>query len=508
MIGRIPFEKYPGLPPLARDFRAGGMGLFPDSPTLEAAAARGREILGARAAVPATSLRYRGDAARRLAEDLAAGRAVAVVTGQQVGLFTGPMLTLLKTFDALRVARELTRRGVPAAAVFYALTDDHDLEEVAHTAKPGAEGVEKLVLEGADRHNRRPVGPLPIPEKIGELFDALRPDAKAPDAGEILEAFARRHAPGVSYRDAFAETLLDLTEGEPLLILDPMEPPAREAAATLLRATVDRAAEVREALRRRETEIERLGRSLPVASRDGALPFFLVENGERRRVDDAAAALRRIDAGTAWASADVMTRPVLKSRLLPTAASIVGPGEIAYHAQLMPLFEVLETPRPVLLSRTHAVLLGPAERRSIEALGISREDLLLEIPRPEAPEPEASHELRQITRETEARLDRLEEHLAQIDPTLSGALENTRKKVAHQLESLSGRIRKATDNRDALADRRRTRLETWLLPGGTPAERVYPPLTPMLSYGRLAVEGLAAAVDEEGDGVRVVDLGL
>jgi hypothetical protein len=134
--------------------------------------------------------------------------------------------------------------------------------------------------------------------------------------------------------------------------------------------------------------------------------------------------------------------------------------------------------------------------------------LLLEIPRPEAPEPEASHELRQITRETEARLDRLEEHLAQIDPTLSGALENTRKKVAHQLESLSGRIRKATDNRDALADRRRTRLETWLLPGGTPAERVYPPLTPMLSYGRLAVEGLAAAVDEEGDGVRVVDLGL
>jgi uncharacterized protein YllA (UPF0747 family) len=391
--------------------------------------------------------------------------------------------------------------------VFYALTDDHDLEEVAHIARPGVDGVERLVLEGADRSNRRPVGPLPIPERMREIVDTLRADAKAPDAPDILEAFARRYAPGISYRDAFVETLLDLTEGQPLLILDPMEPAARDAAGTLFRDAADREEAMRAALRRRESEIERLGRSLPVAARDGAFPFFLVEGSERRRVEDAAAGRARLDANAAWASADVLTRPVLKSRLIPAAASILGPAEIAYHAQLLPLFDVLETPRPVLLPRTHAVLLGPAERRSIEALGIPREDLLLPIPKAEVPEPEASHELRRITRETQERLDNLEAYLARIDPTLSGALDTTKKKVAHQLEALSGRIRKATDSRDAVADRRRTRLETWLLPGGTPAERVYSPLTPMLSYGRPAAEALAAAANEEGDGVRLLDLG-
>jgi uncharacterized protein YllA (UPF0747 family) len=220
------------------------------------------------------------------------------------------------------------------------------------------------------------------------------------------------------------------------------------------------------------------------------------------------AARGKVDAGGAWVSADVLSRPVLKSRLLPAAASVLGPAEIGYHAQCLPLFPLLGAPVPVLLPRTHAVLLGPAERRSIEALGLSREDLLRPIPRPPAPEPPAAGEIHRITRDTRERLDALEPDLSAIDPTLAGALETARKKVAHQLEQLSGRIRKASENRDTVAERRRRRLEAWLAPGGVPAERVYPPLVPLLSYGRQALEGLAAATREDGDGVRIVDLGL
>ena len=159
----IPFDRYPNLPPLFRAFLTGCPALFPDRPDTRAAAARAKEVLGRKARVPASAFRCRGSAGREMAEALAKGRAVAVVAGHQVGLFTGPLFALLKAFDAIRVAREISASGVPAVAVFYALTDDHDLEEIARTARPGADGPEILILEGADRSNRRPVGPLPIP---------------------------------------------------------------------------------------------------------------------------------------------------------------------------------------------------------------------------------------------------------------------------------------------------------------------------------------------------------
>ena len=174
----IPFERYPALPPLFLDFLRGSP-LYPDRPSLETALARGKELLGQAARLPAAAFRWRHPAAERMAQDLASGRAVAVVAGHQVGLFTGPLYTITKAFDAIRVARQLSERGLPAVPVFYALTDDHDLEEIAKTARPGAEGPEVLVLEGADRANRRPVGPLLIPERIAEIVDAFRGDARA-----------------------------------------------------------------------------------------------------------------------------------------------------------------------------------------------------------------------------------------------------------------------------------------------------------------------------------------
>src|SRR5687768_18417388 len=125
----IPLDRYPRLPLLFLDFARGGSRLYPDPPTLDAALVRGRELLEHRrkTPLPVRAFRFRGAAGRKAAEDLAAGRAVAVLAGHQVGLFTGPVYTLGKAFDAIAIASELTRRGVPAVPVFWALTDDHDL---------------------------------------------------------------------------------------------------------------------------------------------------------------------------------------------------------------------------------------------------------------------------------------------------------------------------------------------------------------------------------------------
>jgi bacillithiol synthase len=503
----IPYSKYPGLAPLFHDFLKGLPDFYPDPPTLDAALARGRELLeqGRRPRFPATALRHRGGEAAKMAEDLVAGRAVAVSTGQQIGIFTGPFFTIAKAFDTIAIARAMTERGVPAVPVFWALTDDHDLQEIARTARPGEDGAQELVLEGADRQNRRPVGPLPLPARIAEIADAFRGDAKDDAGRALVDAFAARSAPGVTYAEAFTETLLDLVAPDPLLVLDPLSDSLRAPTAELFLSACRRETEVRRALADTEERLRRAGFAVPAPVPDG-FSFFLIDGEGRRRVTDVASAAARVERGEAVVSADVVTRPVLKSYLFPMAVSVLGAAEIAYHSQSLPLFPLLDAPRPVLVPRTHAVIRGPVERRLQEKLGIADEDLLAAAEaEPSADEP-APAGLDEPARQTDASLAALEPALTAIDATLAGALETARKKIAYQFEQLAEKARKAAERRGDVIAGKRKRLRVLLAPGGIPAERVYPPLVSMLAHGDAARDALRRAAGGWRKGAAIVDV--
>jgi bacillithiol biosynthesis cysteine-adding enzyme BshC len=505
----IPYAKYPGLSPLFLEFLAGAPDLYPDRPTVEAAAERGRQLLaaGRRPRVPASAFRHRGAEAARLAEELAAGRAVAVSAGHQVGLFTGPLFTLMKAFDAIHLAREVSRLGVPAVPVFWALTDDHDLQEIAHTARPAPDGPQELVLEGADRQNRRPVGRLPIPEAVRGIVDAFRPDAHDDAGAGVLEAFARRSAPGTPYGEAFIETLLDLVDPDPLLVLDPLGAQLRAPTVALFLDAARREAALHAALTATVVDLQRSGRPVPAPLPDG-FSFFAIDGEGRRRIQDVPAAVRRVEAGEVWPSADVITRPVLKSYLFPMAASVLGAAEIAYHAQSLPLFSLFDVTPPVLFPRTHVVLRGPGERRLAEQLGVAEEDLLAAPSTPEARSvPEADAVARSGDSSAEG-LAALAGPLEALDASLAGALETAKKKVAYQFEQLADRARKAAERKEGVAANRRRRLAQALLPGGIPAERVYPPLSWLLAWGPGVVAALRRAAGDSTSGAAVVDLGV
>jgi len=505
----IPYAKYPGLSPLFMELLTGAPDLYPDRPTLDAAAQRGRQLLaqGRPARVPASAFRCRGPEAGTMAAELAAGRAVAVSAGHQVGLFTGPLFTLMKAFDAIHLARELSRRGVPAVPVFWALTDDHDLQEIAQTARPTPEGPQRLILEGADRQNRQPVGRLPIPEGVRGIVDAFRPDANGDAGGRVLEAFARRSTPGTAYGDAFIETLLDLVDPDPLLVLEPLEATLRTPTAELFFDAARKADELRAVLRATEEKLRASGRPVPAPVPEG-FSFFAIDTQGRRRVEDLAAAVARVEAGEAWPSADVITRPVLKSYLFPMAASVLGAAEIAYHAQSLPLFPLFGVTPPVLIPRTHFVLRGPAERRLAEQLGIAEEDLLVAPGEAEAtPVPEADAAAR-LAQATDERLAGLGTPLFALDASLTGALDTARKKIAYQFEQLVERTRKAVERKGSVASNRRKRLAQALMPDRIPAERVYPPLAWILNWGPGIADALRRAAGASTGGAAVIDLGL
>ncbi|HLN81136.1 MAG TPA: bacillithiol biosynthesis BshC [Thermoanaerobaculia bacterium] len=510
-MSTIPLEKYPGLPALFVDFARGRSGVHPDPPTIDVAVARGRELLSRRDAprLPVSAFRHRSPAGPAAAESLASGRAVAVLAGHQIGLFTGPLFTIVKALDAVAFARELSRRGVPAVAVFWALTDDHDLEEIARTARPGPDGPDRFLLEGADRSNRRPVGTLRVPEKIAGVVEAFRADARGPEALEILDGFARRYAAGRTYAEAFVDALFDLTGDDPVLVVDPLGPEVSEAARHFFLAAAERRDEVARVLAGGAHRVAEAGREPPVPYRSDLFPFFIVEEGSRRRVsageiDEAA---KKVERGEARVSADVLTRPVLKSLVLPAAVSVLGPSEIAYHAQSLPLFPLFGAIAPVLMPRSLLVLRGPAERRAQQALGVADEDLLTPgAARASAgPVPQAE-QVAEIARRLDAELASVGSEVGGIDPTLTGALETARRKAAYQLEQLAERVRKAAERKDEVTLQRQRRLETMVLPGGDAAERVYPPLVFLLAWGRPLLDTLRGAAGRGAADAAIVDV--
>jgi uncharacterized protein YllA (UPF0747 family) len=206
-------------------------------------------------------------------------------------------------------------------------------------------------------------------------------------------------------------------------------------------------------------------------------------------------------------SADVLTRPVLKSLVLPAAVSVLGPSEIAYHAQSLRLFPIFGATPPVLFPRTFLVPRGPAERRAAQALGIDDANLLAPVSSSRAPVslPQADR-VDEIARRLDAELAAFAPEVEGIDPTLSGALETARRKATYQLEQLAERMRKAVDRKDEVAANRRKRLETMLLPNGQPAERLYPPLVFLQTWGDRLLDSIRESAGRGGSEVTIVDL--
>ncbi|MDQ5856700.1 MAG: bacillithiol biosynthesis cysteine-adding enzyme BshC, partial [Acidobacteriota bacterium] len=285
------------------------------------------------------------------------------------------------------------------------------------------------------------------------------------------------------------------------LVLDPLGDDVSEAARRLFEAGRERHAEVAETLRLTAEAVARAGREPVVPFRPDLFPFFAIADGIRRRVEieDLDQAAEKIGRGEARVSADVLTRPVLKSLVLPAAASVIGPSEIAYHAQSLPLFPLFGVPVPILVPRTFLVPRGPAERRAAAALGVADEDLLDPRAWSGRPTPVLEAErIGEVARRLDLEMESLGPSLDGVDPTLAGALETARRKATYQIEQLALRVRKAAERKDEVAINRRRRLAAMILPGGEPAERVYPPLVFLLAWGRGVVDAVRNAAGRGG----------
>jgi len=452
-------------------------------------------------------------------ERLRAEDAVAVVTGQQVGLFTGPLYTVYKALSAVKLAACLTARGTPAVPVFWMATEDHDWDEVLAAEVVACDGRLASTSVPAELHAEgQPVGGVVLDasaeEATGRLLELLPSSEFVPELGKLLRDCYR---PGRAAGEAFARLLAALTGAYGLVLLDPLDARLKRLAAPLYGEAARRAADIAAAIAERSRQLEEGGYHAQVHASPEAFPLFLMDGGVRRALArDEDGRYRAKGTEHVWSaeelaalaldeperfSPNVTLRAVVQDYLLPTVAYYGGAAEVAYFAQTAEAYRLLGRPATPILHRASLTVVERRTGRTLERYGLRLEDFFngLDAVTARVVEEHLGRDLARAfdeTDETVARaLDGLQAKLRDFDPTLADALAAGRRKIAYQLEGLRARFHRAQMSRDRAALRQIERAATALYPGKSLQERHLNVTSLLARHGPFVVDWLHDAIE-------------
>ncbi|MGH9942114.1 MAG: bacillithiol biosynthesis cysteine-adding enzyme BshC [Pyrinomonadaceae bacterium] len=451
---------------------------------------------------------------------LRSARAVAVVSGQQVGLFTGPLYTLYKALSAVKLARCLTERGTEAVPVFWMATEDHDWPEVCAAEVTACDGRLASVSVGDQVHPEgAPVGGVVLDQSLDEvvrrLFDVLPGTEFIPDLEQVVRD---AYQPGRTYGEAFARMLTALVGEHGLVLLDPLDPRLKRLAAPLYAEAARRAPEIASALDARSHALVDAGYHAQVHTSPEAFPLFLhLEGSGRTAVTRNAAGKYQAKGDEAeytadelaeWAarepvrfSPNVTLRSVVQDYLLPTVAYYGGAAEVAYFAQTSEVYRLLRRPATPILHRASLTIVERRTGRTLERYGLNLTDFLAGFDGVVARVVEhhlGREQARAFDRAEsaiEGALGELGSELRGFDPTLADALAAGRQKIQKQVTGLRSRFHRAQMLRDRAAHRQLERADAALYPEKSLQERHLNVTTLLARHGRYAVKWIFDAID-------------
>ena len=461
-----------------------------------------------------------GEATLKNIELLREADCIAVVSGQQAGLFTGPLYTVYKALAAVKLAGCLQQRNTKAVPVFWIAAEDHDFAEVAKVEFIGRDCQLKSVEVAATLHREGvPVGQVSLDDSIdavvNEFFELLPASEFAADMKALVKSAWQ---PGRGYVDSFASMMTSLLGRYGLIFLDPLDPELKRLASPLYSEAARRAPEIAVALEQRSAELEGAGYHAQVLATANSFPLFLHdESGRRRavvRVENGKYKAKDVDQEYTAAelatlseekperfSPNVTLRAVVQDYLLPTIAYYGGAAEIAYFAQTAEVYRVLERPATPILPRSSLTMIERHTGRVLERYDLTLRDFFegLEPVINRVVEEHLAAGSSRLFASTEQNvnheLDRLRQELQTIDPTLADALETGRKKINYQLDGLKQRFVRAQMMRDEAAHRQLQRAFDQIYPNKDLQERHINITSLLARHGTYVIEWIFNAIN-------------
>ncbi len=481
------------------------------------AAQQGRRFPSAAAGALVAS----GRASQANRDALLAGRALAVTTGQQPGLFTGPLYTVYKALTAAALAEQLARRwDRPVVPVFWVAGDDHDFAEVNHCAVLTADGTVRTVTlreRAADAPMlpafREPVG-ADGASALAALEAALPPSEFRSEAVAWLGA---AYTAERSIAEAHALALAALLEPFGVVVCRGWDGALKRGASEVFLEALRSARTLDEALGREAARLEASGADVPVAVGEG-MTLAMLDGSmgrDRLRIVDGAFVTRRSgerltlqDVEAVFGSeperlsANVLLRPAVEAHLFPTVAYVGGPGELAYLRQVAPVFAHLAVPRPVPVPRLSGFLVDAKTDKTLERLGLRPVDLgrdegaLATALAKESLPAGAASALAALRTALAERYAAVLAAAAGIEKTLERPIETSRNQALHAVDEVEKRLVAALKRRNETAVQQLARTRTSLFPDGAPQERVLTAANYLARYGRELLPALQAAARE------------
>jgi bacillithiol biosynthesis cysteine-adding enzyme BshC len=427
---------------------------------------------------------------------LARAGTVAVVTGQQVGLFSGPAYTIYKALTAVRLASRLTEQGIPAVPVFWLATEDHDVAEVNHAFVFGPDHRPIQLSVSANGGSERPVGGIPIAAPpVDRLREVL---AGFPYGEEVAEMARVAYPPGVTFGRAFRALLERLLAGRGLLFVDPMDESVRRLAAPLLKDVIRQDDGLHDNLIERGKQLESAGYHAQVHVEPKTSLVFLLDGQRRatlrRQNGEYAAKERKYSAGELMDRAEQLSpnallRPVVQDYVLPTVAYVGGPAELAYMAQSQVLYRELLGRMPVMVSRGGFTLLDARTAKLAERYGLTvpsffhgEDGVRDQIARKLVP-PALTEEFTEVRRAVSQSVERLREDLAGFDATLAAAVDKSSAKILYQLSKIERKTARETLKRNERAGTDASTMSGLIFPDKHLQERYYSILPFLARHG-------------------------
>lgn len=435
--------------------------------------------------------------------------ALAAVTGQQVGLFGGPLFSIFKALTAVKLAEQATETGGDCVPIFWLATEDHDLAEVNHVALLSEQGLpEPFAAEShafeSNAVTDAPVGTVkfgPEIESVVERAAALLGDS------EVTTWLRRAYRPGETLGSAFALLFARLFADWGVILLDPADKDFHDLAKPLFRAAIERASELDEALLGRGKALEAAGYHQQVKVTSATTLLFEVKDGARtvvRRRNNGGNGgeyvvgeertshgelLDRIEETPENFNPNVLLRPVVQDYLLPTLVYTGGAAEVAYFAQVAVVYEKLLGRVTPILPRFSATLVEAKPERILTRYQLGQPDLFLgpEKVREAIAARSLPSDLQTRFSEAYASVEQsmtaLRESIGRLDSTLVDTAQSSQESMAHQINRLQARVSRAEGLRNEVITRHADALSHALFPHKALQEREVAGVTFVARYG-------------------------
>jgi len=457
----------------------------------------------ARRGAPAAAV----EAARKLAD----GGTVAVVTGQQAGLFGGPLFTLLKALTALQLAAQVTRdHGVAAVAVFWIDAEDHDWNEVRScTVFDGSLEARNIALPAQRASEPAPVATVQLDPGITAALDELEQILPPTEFRPALMADLRdAYAEGRGMADAFGRWVERVLGDRGLVVYDASDPASKPIASRVFVSELSEPGETAKLAAAAGAHLVSRGYHSQVHAQDDGTALFHLDGGRRAIRQQAgqfvagdhtfpkATLVKEASERPTAFSPNVLLRPLVQDTLFPTICYVAGPNELAYLGQLRGVYDRFGIPMPLMYPRASATLLDSAAMRFLAKYGMPLEALqpqdeaalnqLLESQIPPAVEASFGDASRAIETSLQAVIDAI----PALDPTLEGAAQSTLSRMQHDLQSLRNKMIQAAKRRDETLRRQYIRTRALAFPDGHAQERTIGFVSFLNQYGPALVDRL------------------